>query len=282
MAVSEELKALVAQVPDPDDQGMFTRNIDKDKIEKAVAAIFEGGRGNVQGLIEMLGEPGSTEDARPHYALHCALNRALVLRDEKARRQFCEALAANLSGNLSPYNKAYLCQELQWAGRKEAVPALGKLLTDEHLCDPAGMALAAIGDGAVQELVAALPRAGGRCRLVVAHTLAALGDAQSAGALMQLLNDTDPEVRLAAGAGLAKIGDARAAGALLKAADIAQGWERIQATKHCLILAERLMAVGNRPQAVIVYRQLRDTRRDASERYVRDAAEKALAAVRGG
>jgi len=279
MAVSDKLKVLVDQMPDPDNRGMFTTNIDKDKIETAVAAIFEGGRRNVQGLIDMLGEPGSAENVKPHYALHCVLNRALIVGDEKARREFCETLAANLSGDLSSYNKAYLCQELQWAGRKEAVPALGKLLTDEQLSDPAGTALVAIGDGAAEQLQAALPKAKGRCRLVIIHSLAALGDAQAVGTLMKVLNDPDREVRLAAGDGLAKISDPRCVRPLIEAADRATGWERIQATKHCLVLAERLMASGNRRQAVGIYRFLRDTRTDPSEHYLRDAAIKALAAA---
>jgi hypothetical protein len=281
MAVSEKLKALVDQMPDADDRGMLTTNIDKEKIEKAVAAILDGGRENVQGLIEMLGEPGTPENVKPHYALHCVLNRTLIVGDENARRGFCETLAANLAGDLTTYNKAYLCQELQWAGRKEAVPALGKLLTDEQLCDPAAMALVAIGDGAAEELEAALPKAQGRCRLVVIHSLAALGDARSVGILMQTLSDPDREVRLAAGAGLAKIADARAIEPLLKAADVEPGWERMQATKHCLVLAERLVAKGQKEQATKIYRHLLDTRTDPSEQYVREAATKALAANRG-
>ena len=43
MAVSEQLKALVGQMPDPDGRGMFTENVDKEKIEKAIAAIHAGG-----------------------------------------------------------------------------------------------------------------------------------------------------------------------------------------------------------------------------------------------
>jgi hypothetical protein len=279
MAVSDELKALVDQMPDADDRGMYTTNIDKEKIEKAVAAIFAGGRESMQGLIEMLGEPGSQEDVKPHYALHCVLNHALIVGDENARKELCETLAANLSRDLSTYNKAYLCQELQWAGHKEAAPALGGLLLDENLCDPAGMALVAIVDGAAEQLRAALPKAKGRCRLVVIHSLAALGDRESAAALVEALTDPDREVRLAAGYGLAKMGSGRASEALLKAADAEPGWERIQATKHCLLLAERLVAAGRRRQAARIYRRLQETRTDASEQYVRDAAAKALAAV---
>ena len=55
-------------------------------IEAAVAAIFAGGRDNVQGLIEMLGEPGSEENVKPHYALHCVVNHSLIVDDEKPAR----------------------------------------------------------------------------------------------------------------------------------------------------------------------------------------------------
>jgi HEAT repeat protein len=282
MAVSEQLKALVDQMPDPDPQGMLRQNIDKQKIEQAAAEICKGGRANIEGLIEMLGQPGSDENVKPHYALHCVGNHTLVTKDENARRQFSDALAAALrsegsGADLSDYNKAFLCQELQWAGRKEAVAALGGLLLNEALVEPAAMALAAIRDGAADELLGALPKATGKCRMNIVDSLAALAEPKAASALKQALNDDDREVRLAAGDGLAKLGDASAVDLLIKAADVKPGWERIRATKHCLVLAEKLLAAGNKPAAVKIYTHLRDTRTDPTERYVRDAAEKALA-----
>jgi len=87
-------------------------------------------------------------------------------------------------------------------------------------------------------------------------------------------------VRIAAGAGLAKIGDAGAADALLKAAEVGPGWERVQATKNCLVLAENLTAAGKKAEAARIYSRLRDTRNEPSERYVREAAEAALAAAK--
>lgn len=277
MAVSDKLKALVDQMPDPDGRGMYTENIDKERIEKAVAAICDGGADNIRGLIEMLAEPGSEEDAKPHYALHCVVNHTLVVKDEKSRKAFCDVLAAELSAEHSDYIKSFLCQTLQWAGRREAVDALGKLLLNEALCDPAAMALAAIKDGAANVLRGALPKAEGRCRLAIVDALAAVADAGSAGAFSGVLKDPDGEVRIAAGAGLAKIGDAGAADALIEAADVEPGWERIQATKNCMVLAENLAAAGKKADAEKIYKHLRDTRKDASEQYVREAAEKALA-----
>jgi hypothetical protein len=279
MAVSEQLKALVEQMPDPDGRGMYTENIDKEKIDKAIAAIHAGGRDNVRGLIEMLGEPGSDQDVKPHYALHILANQTVIAQDAKGRQALCEVLAEALSGDYSPYIKSFLCQTLQWFGRRESVSALGKLLTDEELCDPAAMALVAIKDGAAEPLRAALPAATGRCRLTILHSLAALADAGAAEAFKQALQDEDREVRLAAGAGLARLGDAGAIEPLLKAADADPGWERIQAAKHCLVLAEKLAAAGKQAEARRIYQQLRDTRRDASEAYLRDVADKALAAV---
>jgi len=258
---------------------MYTTDIDKEKIEKTIAEIHQGGRENVLGIIDMLGEPGSDQDVKPHYALHCLANYVLIIKDENARRQFSETLASQLGGDRSTYIRGYLCQELQCAGRKEATAALGKLLLDEELVEPATMALVAIQDGAAEQLRAALPKAEGKCRLNVVQGLGAVGDTQSAGALKQALSDADREVRLAAGWGLSRMGDAGSVDVLIEAADVAPGWERIQATKHCLVLAEKLRSAGKKAEAAKIYAHLRSTRSDPSEKYVRDAAEKALAAL---
>jgi HEAT repeat protein len=276
MAVSEKLKALVDQMPNPDGRGMFTENIDKEKIDKAIALIHEGGRQHVEGLIEMLGEPGTKENVKPHYALHCLANHVLIVRDENGRRQLAETLAAKLDSDLPVHTKAFLCQTLQWAGRKEAAAALGKLLLDEELVEPASMALTAIRDGAGEQYRAALPKATGKCRLNIVQGLGAVEDVASVEALRQALGDADCEVRLAAGWGLSRMGDAGSVDALIKAADAQPGWERIQATKHCMVLAEKLSAGGKSDLAAKIYKYLWDTRTNPTEKYVRDAAGKAL------
>jgi hypothetical protein len=278
MAVSEQLKTLVEQMPNADGRGMYCTDIDKDKIEKAIAQIHQGGKENVLGLIEMLGGPGSDRDVKPHYALQCLANYVLQGRNEQARRDFAEVLAGQLGGDRSKYIRGYLCQELQWAGRREACPALGKLLHDADLVAAAAMALVAIGDGAAEQFRAALAGANGVCKLHIVQGLGAVGDKESAPALLALLGDDDREVRLAAGWGLAGLGDTGAVDALIKAAGVPDGWERIQATKHCLVLAEKLTAAGQKSEATKIYAYLRDSRQEAHEKYVRDLAEKALAA----
>jgi HEAT repeat protein len=279
MAVSEELKNLVEQMPDADDRGMFTTNIDKERIERAIAAIHDGGRENVLGLIEMLDEPGSDEDVKPHYALHCLANHVLVVQDEPGRKELCETIASQLGGDHPQHIQAYLCQELGWAGRRESVAALGKVLTDEALSAPSAMALVAIRDGAAEELRTAWPKATGPARRNIMDALADLADEESAAIFIESLHDEDREVRIAAAAGLSSLGEAGAADALLTIADVAEGWERIQATKDCLVMAEKLAASGNAADAKRIYERLQESRSADSEQHIREAARRGLTAL---
>jgi hypothetical protein len=75
------------------------------------------------------------------------------------------------------------------------------------------------------------------------------------------------------------MGDAGSVDVLIKAADSEPGWERIQATKHCMVLAEKLSASGKPELAASIYKHLWETRTGSSEKYIRDAAGKALGVV---
>ena len=70
------------------------------------------------------------------------------------------------------------------------------------------------------------------------------------------LQDDDQEIRIAAAAGLAGTGDASAATKLLTLASSAQGWERFQAAKSCLVLAEQLASAGRKTEARDLYKAL--------------------------
>ena len=247
MAPSEQLKALVDQMPDPDGRGLYCTDIDKAKIETAVAEMHKGGREAVVGLIDMLVEPLEGDDVRPvkaKYALHCLALAVCNLADDGPRSEFCQTLASQLGGDRPKAVQAYLVQELQTAGGKEVAAALGTLLADDVLCEPAAQALVAIGDGAAEQLRGALARAAGKCRLTIIQNLGVLRDAASVAALREAVGDPDRGIRLAAGWALANIGDEGAVDLLLQAAGAAKGWERIQMTKACLLLAEKLQAGG--------------------------------------
>ena len=281
MAVTEQLKNLVQQLPDPDGRGMYTENMDKEKIDAATAAIAKGGKENMLGLIEMLGEPGSVEDVKPHYALHCVLNHALIAGDEKLRKEFSEVLASQLGNRqLHPENRAYLCQELQWAGRDEACEALGKVLLDEDVTDAAATALAGIGgERAARQLRSAAAKAKGKARLNLIDALAALSEPKSAETFRAALSDSNREVRIASAVGLAKLGQMDAVEPLFQTADNSQGWERTQLTKACLILAESFARAGKKADAKRVYERLKKTRTSDAEKHIRHAAELGLAAI---
>jgi hypothetical protein len=301
MAPSQEIKALVDQMPVADERGMYTHivvkdpgtdgknrkletaPIDKVKIEKAVEEIQKGGRESILGVIDMLVEPGQGEDYKARYALHCAAVQVCKMKQaggDGPRQEFSLELASQFGGTRPKGVQAFLLQELQTAGGKEATAAIGKLLTDDDLSEWAARALVSIGDGAVEQFRAALPQAKGKSRLTVLQNLGVLRDAKSADAMRAALADADREIRLAAARGLANIGDAAAPGLLLKAADGSQGWERIQMTKFCLVLAENLAAAGRKAEAAKIYAHLRDTRKDPTEKHVCEAAARGLTAVK--
>jgi len=273
------LVELVNKMPDPDQRSMYCTDIDKVKIEGAIADIHKGGRDNIIGVIDMLVEPEKGGDVKARYALHCLALHVCKLEGDRPRRRFGRTLASQIGGDRPKEVQKYLVRELQIAGGKEAVEELGELLVDEELCEPAAQALAAIGDGAAEQLRRALPRARGKCRLTIVQNLGVVRDARSVGELKRAVGNEDVEVRIAAAWGLANIGDADSADLLLKAADKSDGWERVEATKACLLLAEKLIAAGKKSEAVKIYRHLRDTRTDRAERYVVDAAKIGLAAA---
>ena len=274
---SSALVALVNKMPDPDQRGMYCTDIDKEKIEGAISDILNGGRDNILGVIDMLVEPGKGDDAKAHYALHCMALHVCKLERNRPRRRYARTLASQIGEDRPKEVQKYLIRELQVAGGREAVESLGKVLTDEELCEPAAQALVSIGDGAAGQLRQALPRAKGKCRLTILQNLGVVGDIESASALKSAINYEDQEVRITAVWALANMGDASSADTLLRVADKAEGWERIQATKACLLLAEKLRAAGRKSDAAIIYRHLRDTRTDSAERYVCEAAKIGLA-----
>lgn len=279
MPASEELKALVAQMPDPDKRGLYSQ-IDKGKVETAIAAIHKGGRDSVLGLIDMLLPPGQGDDFKAHYALHALAIHVLKQEDDEPRKVFAQAVASRLDAKTPKGVQKYLCQEIETAGGPEAVEALGKVVTDPELCEPAARALAAIGGDAADQLRAALPKVKGKCRLTLIQNLGVVKDEKAVDALKKAAGDGDEAIRIAAAWGLANIGDAGSVGVVLKAADAKPGWERIQNTKAAMVLAENLLAADKKDEAKRIYTHLRDTRTDPSEKYIRDAAEKGLAAAK--
>lgn len=264
--------------PKPGTGSKFTAP-DPDVVARICDEIIAGGPASFRELIGLIRDPAGDDfkNYKAEYLCHC-LTIHLGRQDKQAqRRAFIDTLAAE-TGNekLSAHTRGFLVRELQLIGDRAAVSALGKLLPDERFCDDASRALLSIKDGVVGEFRSALSKVQGRSRLTVLQALGVLRDTDSIATFRNAIRAADTDTRLLGGWGLAQVGDAGSIGLVLNAAETQEPWERIKATQACLLLAENLAAAGKRAEAANIYKHLRDTRTDPKEKYIRDAASKAL------
>ena len=283
MPTPEQIKSLVHQIPDPDEGGTYA-NLDMNKVEQianVVAQLDKGGRDSVLGLIDLLVEPGSGANVKAHFALRLLAVHVTQKGNEQARAEFARAVASQVGGDRPKATQIYLIEQLQLTGTKAVVETLGKALLDPELCGPAARALTSIRDGAAEQFLSALPRVRGHQRLSIISNLAVLRAPQALDAFRRALEDPDPDTRIAAAWGIARIADSSATDALAKCAETHEGWERINETDACLLLAENLLAVGKKSDAAAIYTHLLKTRTDPSERHVCEAARRGLATAAG-
>ncbi len=273
MAENTNVEQLVASIPDLDKSGKID-GPKPDDARKTFEALLTGGRGAIDKLLGMIRQVDNGEDWKARYILHGLAT--YVCRPSKAEQRgvFVGAIVAKLKGDAPKAVKATLIRELQVAGSAEAAQVLGEFLADGELYTWAASALLAIRKGAAGEFRKALPAATGRPKATIIQNLGLLGDAEAVPAIKQAANDGDSDVRLAVCGALANIGDEGSVDILIKASNT-KGWERIQAAKACLVLAEKLAAAGKKLAAGKIYRHLKETRKD-DEKYLRDLAAAAL------
>jgi HEAT repeat protein len=270
-----------APKPKPDRWGAASKFTGPDpaEAEKIFAEIFSGGRDSVAELLALVREPSDADykNYKAGYVLHGLVILAGRTGQENQRRLLADTLASQLGNDKhSKAVKGFFIRELRTLGGKDAVNALGKHLLDNELYSDATLALLTIRDGAAPQFRGALAKSKGRNRVTIIQALGVLQDADSASVLKKSLSEPDRDVRVTAAWALANLGEASVTDALLRSADSAEGWERTEATRHCLLLAERLAASGKQSEANRIYAHLRDTRKDPSEHHIRETAEKAL------
>jgi HEAT repeat protein len=265
-------------MPDLDSSGKLT-GPNRSAAEKIYDTVLAAGSDNISRLVDLLTDADDGSDHKARYLLHgLAVYVTRPDGDEKARAAFATALALTLGSERPKAVQGFVIRQLHVAGGSEVVATLGKALLDEELCEYAAQALVAIEDGAADQFRKALPRAKRPSRLTIVQALGVLRDEPSIESLHEATQDNDRDTRLAAGWALANIGDKGAIKTLIHAAE-SDGYERIQATKSCLLLAEKLIEKGDSPNAKSIYQMLFETRKDPSEKYVRDAALRGLRAV---
>ena len=290
-----EVTALIAQMPDTDQQKQNAKDPnavktaskftgpDVQEAQKTCAAILAGGRQTILELLAALRDPSDADfkEYKAGYVLHGVCLLAGLPGKEEQRKVLAETMASQLKGGPhSPAAKRILIRELQVAGGKESIAALGECLSDDALCESAVQALLAIRDGVAEPLRKALGAAGGRNLIAIAQALGELHDSESLPALRKLLAQGEIDVRRCAAVALTHLADAESADAILKFAASSTGWERTHATDLCLVMAEKLAAAGQKDKAVSIYTQLRDTRKDPEERHLNAAAARGLEALK--
>ncbi len=276
--------AIVNQLPDADRPGTASKFTGPapGEAKKLVAAVLSGGREAILELAEMIRDANGKgeKNFKPGYLLHAVALRVGDKGREKERRVFAEALASLLGGaKPSPGAQEYLLRELQCAGGPEVVKTLGALLEKPGLWEHALRALVAIGTGAGEPLRKALLDSKGPRRLAILQALGTLRDAASTAALTGATGENDENTRLAACWGLARIATPGCIEPVLKAVAKAESWEKIQANKAALLLAENLAASGNKDKAREACNLLVNANREADEGYIREAAERIIAGL---
>lgn len=278
-----DVKALVAQMPEVDKPGSASKFTGPtwEAADQVLRQILAGGKASLLELLALVHDPSDPdfENYKAEYLLHSLVVFVGRPGQHRERLLLAETLAAQLdNAKFTKATRGLFIRELQWVGGKEAVDALARQIKDEELGQYAIAALVAIGPAGIAALRKGLS-VPGRNRLAAIQALGRLQDSGSAAILRRVLGAADKDARLAAGWALANMGDAASINALLKAADAGDDWEKPQHTKACFLLAERLTAAGKRAEARKIYEHLKNTRTGEKEKYVRDAADRALAAL---
>ncbi len=128
------VRELVARMPDADEPGKPAKFTGPDPAaaEAVFREILAGGPAAIRELVSAVSDPtaGGSVDFRAEYVLHGIA--VFVGRPDQAesRRVFEEALIEELRQDRSPWMRALLIRELQFAGTQRVAAAIGQYLLD--------------------------------------------------------------------------------------------------------------------------------------------------------
>jgi hypothetical protein len=153
-------------------------NDDYETAHQLCERLLAGGSGTIRQLVGLVGDEfGDAKGVKPKYALHGLVMFASRPGADDQRKLLAETLAAELRADHSPELKAFVCRQLQLCGRKEDVPALGALLADDRLCEPAAQTLLTIGgQAALQAFKRALAGAEGSRKTTISQAVEILSE----------------------------------------------------------------------------------------------------------
>ena len=196
--------------------------------------------------------------------------------NESARAALEKRLIPYLGSSYSSVTRSFACRQLVLIGSAASVPAVAPLVLDEELSVWARNVLEHIpGPEAEKALRDALGQAKGRTRIGVINSVAARRDAAGTPLLVKILGE-DPDSAAAAAKALGEIGTLESAKALTAARGKGPAPVQKAVVDGMLICADRLVAIGQRSQAIALLESLTDA---SQPEHVRAAARRTLSAV---
>ena len=208
------------------------------------------------------------------------INEAIISsrKDAVARKDLEARLISALKTPISRDAKDYVCRKLMQIGTAASVSTVAELLVDKDLSHMARFALERNpAPEAAQALRDALPRVAVPLKVGIISSLGQRRDVASVASLAKMLNDTDGTIARSAALALGAIRTSEAAKALSNAKANAPETQ-IAITDASLSCADSLLAVGNKSEALVIYKSLLG---EGQSKQVRLAATRGLLACSG-
>lgn len=262
----------------PQTDGKILKTINKEACEKAIENILKGGRKVVREIVGLILEPGNGDDVRPRHALHATAIRVGGSGKRSVREAFSHDLADTLADDRPLAVKGFIIRQLQICAGSQEAKRIAPFLTnpDEHIYEYAAQALQAIGRETVNHFRGAYPDAKEAPKLTILQALGVLEDKKSRDFFVNAVKNEDLEIRLAGMWGLMKIASAKDANLLVIQSSKEKGWGQTKATAYCFELAEKLMGNGQKNEARSIYTQIKKSRLEKDELYLRESADRGL------
>ena len=202
--------------------------------------------------------------------------------NEKKRKAFASHLASTLSDDRPKAVKGFVIRQLQVCGGIGQASAIANFLADpdDHIYEYAAQLLRP--SVRKRSSISARPTHRQRAapRLTILQGLGVHRDKDSKDAFRNATKDEDLEIRLAGLWGLMRIASAEDADLLLTQSAKESGWGRIKATAYCLELAEILEKNGKKKESRAIYLNIKKTRTQEHEDYLRESADRGLARLK--
>ncbi|MBW8014681.1 MAG: DUF1080 domain-containing protein [Planctomycetes bacterium] len=227
--------------------------------EKELAAeLVKFAPGAMSWICRQIVAPGTGDDSKARYAVSSLVS--YVSRPDaqpNIKMLYSLVLAKALEKAADKEVKSFFITQLQFVGDDDSVPAVSKYLGDKRLCEPASFTLQTIGtDTAKKAVLKALPTA---TKDTLPTIIYALGQMRVKDAVKEITwhaTIKDRTIRLVSLDALAEIGDPASVKVIEKALKVKDPYERGIVASNYVNLAERLLQIRRRDDAVNICKNI--------------------------